>query len=178
MPHSVITNDPVAARNTAVEHAPVVYKPLWNTPYAATDGQARSIWVAEIEHEQITDAVRATAHLFQRRVDKVADVRLTAVGQHLWAVRIDGAPGLDWRRHYDHLTYSLIDTPPAVAMAVRDYLRAFGLVFGAFDFGLDKDGGWWFYECNPNGQWAWFPDPVPRQIAAALADQLQHPETT
>ncbi|MFF5719751.1 hypothetical protein [Streptomyces buecherae] len=31
---------------------------------------------------------------------------------------------------------------------------AFGLVFGAFDFGIDHDGRTWLYECNPNGQFA------------------------
>ncbi|MCA1220716.1 hypothetical protein [Streptomyces sp. 8L] len=29
--------------------------------------------------------------------------------------------------------------------------------------------------CNPNGQWAWFPDPVCRPIATALADRLENP---
>jgi hypothetical protein len=113
-------------------------------------------------------------HLFQQRVDKVADVRLTAVGEHLFAVRIDGAQGLDWRRDYDALSYTLIETPPEVANGVRAYLDAFGLVFAAFDFGLDVQGRHWFYECNPNGQWAWFPDEITEQITAALADQLQY----
>ncbi|WP_043267593.1 hypothetical protein [Streptomyces sp. CT34] len=48
-----------------------------------------------------------------------------------------GSPGLDWRRHYDALSYSLIDTPARLAKGVRAYLDAFGLVFDAFDFGLD-----------------------------------------
>ncbi len=52
--------------------------------------------------------------------------------------------------------------------------RRFGLVFGAFDFGLDRDGRWHWYECNPNGQWAWFPDRITTPITRAIADQLQH----
>ncbi|MQS39352.1 hypothetical protein FFZ77_28360 [Streptomyces katsurahamanus] len=109
-------------------------------------------------------------------MDKVADIRLTVVGEHLFAVRIDGSPGVDWRRHYSHLAYTLIDTPSSVAAGVRSYLDAFGLTFGAFDFGLDQDGCWWLYECNPNGQWAWFPAPITNLITTAIADQLQHPE--
>ncbi len=105
---------------------------------------------------------------------KAADVRLTAVGDLLFAVRIDGSPGVDWRRHYDDLTYTPIPTPPEIAEGVRAYLDAFGLVFGAFDFGLGTDGRWYWYECNPNGQWAWFPDRITAPITAALADQLQH----
>ncbi|MFD4344177.1 hypothetical protein ACFWQ6_04690 [Streptomyces coelicoflavus] len=115
-------------------------------------------------------------HLFQSRVEKTADVRLTVVGRRLFAVRIDGSPGLDWRRHYDDLHYSLIDTPPEVADGVREYLDAFGLTYGAFDFGLDAAGRWHWYECNPNGQFAWFPDSITSRITDALADQLQHPD--
>ncbi|NIL50939.1 hypothetical protein HBK87_10175 [Streptomyces sp. 2BBP-J2] len=108
--------------------------------------------------------------------DKIADIRLTAVGDRLFAVRIDGAPGLDWRRSYDDLAYSLVDPPPDVAKGVRDYLAAFGLTYGAFDFGLDAAGRWHWYECNPNGQFAWFPDAVTDRITAALADRLQYPD--
>ncbi|WP_416978726.1 hypothetical protein [Streptomyces sp. T028] len=128
----------------------------------------------DVPPELIDSRLCHTAHLFQQRVAKAADVRLTAVGDLLFAVRIDGSPGVDWRRHYDDLTYTPIPTPPEIAEGVRAYLDAFGLVFGAFDFGLGTDGRWYWYECNPNGQWAWFPDRITAPITAALADQLQH----
>lgn len=83
-------------------------------------------------------------------------------------------PYHDWRRHYDQLAYTPVAVPPEIAKGVRLYLDTFGLVFGAFDFGLDADGVWHWYECNPNGQWAWFPDHITAPITAALADQLQH----
>ncbi|QEV57509.1 hypothetical protein CP982_01180 [Streptomyces spectabilis] len=124
VPRTTITSDGAAARRMAVEHGPVVYKPLWNTRYAASDGQAPSIWVAEVTPGEIGDSVAATAHLFQHRVDKVADVRGTAVDERLWAVRIDGSPGLDWRRFYDQLSYTLIDTPPDVVKAIGAYQGA------------------------------------------------------
>ncbi|WP_320775800.1 hypothetical protein [Streptomyces sp. CRN 30] len=146
-------------------------------PYAGPDGQGLTVWVEEVAVERLDDGIARTVHLFQRRVDKVADIRLTAVGDRLFAVRIDGSPGLDWRRHYDGLAYTLLDTPPGVAEAVRGYLASFGLVYGAFDFGLDASGRWhrWhFYECNPNGQFAWFPPAITGRITAAITDQLQH----
>ncbi|MER6141264.1 ATP-grasp ribosomal peptide maturase [Streptomyces sparsogenes] len=175
VPPTLITNDAERARRFAREYAPVVYKPVRNTDYHGDDSRALTVWVEEVAPSEIDTEVRRTVHLFQQRVDKVADIRLTAVGDQLFAVRIDGAPGLDWRRDYDALSYALIETPPEVAKGVRAYLDAFGLVFGAFDFGLDRHGRWWMYECNPNGQWAWFPDPITELITAALADRLQRP---
>ncbi|MDT0378397.1 ATP-grasp ribosomal peptide maturase [Streptomyces sp. DSM 42041] len=175
VPPTLITNDPGRARAFAREHAPVVYKPLRETGYRDGEGRTLTVWVEDARADDIDEGVAATAHLFQQRVAKVADVRLTVVGDRFFAVRIDGSPGVDWRRHYEDLSYTVIDVPGEVAKAVHAYMGAFGLTFGAFDFGLDARGRFWWYECNPNGQWAWFPQHITQGIAAALADQLQHP---
>jgi ATP-grasp ribosomal peptide maturase len=174
VPATLITNDPGRARDFVDTHRPVLYKPLRETEYADAEGRSLTVWIEDVTPAQIDDRVRHTAHLFQQRVSKTADIRLTAVAGQLFAVRIDDSPGIDWRRHYDRLTYTPIDVPPEIAKGVRDYLNAFGLIFGAFDFGLDPDGRWHWYECNPNGQWAWLPDHITSPITAALADQLQY----
>ncbi|WP_019061657.1 ATP-grasp ribosomal peptide maturase [Streptomyces prunicolor] len=174
VPPTLITNDPDQARAFTAEHGPVLYKPLRETDYADPQGRALTVWIEDVTPAQIDDRIRHTAHLFQQRVAKTADIRLTAVGEQLFAVRIDGSPGVDWRRHYDQLTYTPVMVPPEIAKGVRAYRETFGLVFGAFDFGLDPDGAWHWYECNPNGQWAWFPDHITAPIMTAIADQLQH----
>ncbi|MFE1960089.1 ATP-grasp ribosomal peptide maturase [Streptomyces sp. NPDC059479] len=174
IPPTLVTNDVERARQFARDHGPVVYKPVRNSDYLGQDADGLTVWVEEVSPSDIGAGVAHTIHLFQERVNKVADVRLTVVDDALFAVRIDGASGLDWRRDYNALSYTLIETPPEVAKGVRAYLDAFGLVFGAFDFGLDDRGRWWMYECNPNGQWAWFPDPITDRIAVALADQLHY----
>jgi len=64
----------------------VVYKPLWNTPYTTTaDGTARTIWVSEIDSDALDGSVSTTAHLFQETVNKTADIRVTVVGEQMWA---------------------------------------------------------------------------------------------
>lgn len=175
VPPTLITNDPARAREFVAAYAPAIYKPVWNSDYLGPDARARTVWIEDVAPEAVDAGVSRTAHLFQQRVRKTADVRLTAVADCLFAVRIDGSPGVDWRRHYDTLAYTPIEAPPDVVKGVRAYLAAFGLTYGAFDFGLGVDGRWWLYECNPNGQWAWFPDAICQPITMALADQLQHP---
>lgn len=177
IPLTLITNYPGQARVFAAEQVSVVYKPLWPSPYQGEDGTERTIWVREVGSHTIDDSVSGAAHQFQVRVDKDADIRLTAVGERLFAVRIDGAPGLDWRTDHSRLAYTPVAVPEGIAKAVRTYLDAFGLVFGAFDFALRRDGQWVFLECNPNGQWAWFETPVSEQITVALADALEKGHT-
>ncbi|UBU14548.1 ATP-grasp ribosomal peptide maturase [Nonomuraea gerenzanensis] len=172
VPRTLITNRPDRARGFAAQPGGTVFKPLWSTPYRTEDGKWRTIWAHPIGAEELDQSVSGAAHLFQRQVDKVADIRVTMVGSQVFPVRVNGAPALDWRLHYDSLTYEVVEAPAAVVAGMRAYLDRLGLVFGAFDFCLTGDGTWVFLECNPNGQWAWFDDPVPSEIAGAIADAL------
>ncbi len=174
IPPTLITNEPAEAQKFAREYGPVIYKPLRHTDFTGPDDRPLTVWVENVAADELHDGVSHTAHLFQQRIDSVADLRLTVIGERMFAVRIGGAPGKDWRRHYDELIYTLIDTPPELVTGVRAYMDAFGLVFGAFDFGLDSDERPWMYECNPNGQWAFCGDTITERIATALADYLQY----
>lgn len=52
--------------------------------------------VTEVSADEIDDGVAGTAHLFQERVSKTADVRVTVIGSRVFCVRID-SDLLDWR---------------------------------------------------------------------------------
>ncbi|MFJ8472138.1 ATP-grasp ribosomal peptide maturase [Kitasatospora sp. NPDC094011] len=172
VPNTVITNSADEARKFVESQAAgTVYKPLWNTPYSV-DGKPHAVWVREVYSANITDAVSVCPHLFQAKVPKLFDARVTAVGDRLFGVRID-SPDLDWRRRQDRMTCTPIDVPEPVARSVAAYLGQLRLVYGAFDFAVTSTGDWYFLECNSNGQWAWQPTGITAAIAHALADQLQ-----
>ncbi|MGV9596466.1 ATP-grasp ribosomal peptide maturase [Streptosporangium sandarakinum] len=171
VPATLITNRPEAVRVFAAIHAPIVYKPLRATPYTGSDGGLTIIWTVQVEPDELDGTVRHAAHLFQARVDKAADLRVTVVGDRVFCVRIDSGL-LDWREDYDCLSYTVVEPPPGLADGCIAYLKALDLRFGAFDFALGKDGTPVFLECNPNGQWGWLEDATGLPIAAALADLL------
>lgn len=174
VPPTLVTSVPDAARAFAKQYGPVVYKPLW-APLYRVDGVSYTVQVAEVAADEIDEAVAGTAHLFQARVDKHADVRVTVIGDRVFGVRIDSGL-LDWRTDYDRLRYSVIEPPPPVRAALFAYLKRFRLVFGAFDFAMDADGQWWFLECNPSGQWAWLEPETGLPMIAAMADLLERGE--
>lgn len=171
VPPTLITNDVDEARAFAAKHAPAVYKPLRGSGYSK-DGQPRAVWVNEVDPDTFDESVAGTMHQFQARVDKVANVRVTVVGDRVFCVRID-AEHLDWRYDYDTNKYSPLDMPRWIERRLRAYLARFGLVFGCFDFCLDIDGDWVFLECNPNGQWGWMEPPTGLPFTAAFADLLE-----
>ncbi|MFI8515069.1 ATP-grasp ribosomal peptide maturase [Streptomyces sp. NPDC085460] len=171
---TLITNRVEDARAFARGHGQVVYKPLHGVHLPGADGRNRTVWVSPVHADELDASVALCPHLFQARVPKVADIRLAAVGDDLFATRIDtDGDHVDWRQDQRMIRCSPVSVPPPVADAVRSYLHTFGLVFGAFDFALDGEGRWWFLECNPNGQWAFVGEESNGAIAGALADVLQ-----
>ena len=172
VPDTVITNSAEAAKEFVTLHpAGAVYKPLWNTPYSM-NGEPRAVRVRQVHAGEITAAVETCPHMFQAKVEKAFDARVTAVGDQLFGVRID-SPELDWRHRQDLMNCTLVEVPESVAQAVAASLRHFRLTFGAFDFAVTAAGVWYFLECNPNGQWAWQPSEITDRIAHAIADRLE-----
>ncbi|MEU5434726.1 ATP-grasp ribosomal peptide maturase [Streptomyces sp. NPDC020719] len=171
LPPTLITNVPDDARAFVEENGSVIFKPL-SVPLYLVDGKAQTVPVEEVAVDEIDDSVAGTMHLFQARVDKAADIRVTVIGDRTFAVRIDSGL-LDWRTDYSTHTYAPVTAPPAVERAMRAYLKHFGLVFGAFDFALAESEEWIFMECNPSGQWAWLEPPTGLPMTAALADLLE-----
>ncbi|PAZ16587.1 hypothetical protein CLM62_06455 [Streptomyces sp. SA15] len=171
VPPTLITSSPDAAREFIKGHDSVIYKPLYNPVYRV-HGVPSVVRVAEVAAEDIDDSVSGTAHLFQARIPKVADVRVTVIGARVFCVRID-SDLLDWRTDYSRLRYTPVEPPPGMETALRTYLDHFGLVFGAFDFCVGEDGRWWFLECNSSGQWYWLEPETGLPMCAALADLLE-----
>ncbi|QXE35022.1 ATP-grasp ribosomal peptide maturase [Streptomyces sp. GMY02] len=171
VPDTMVTSDPTAARKFVKDHGPAIYKPL-STPLYRVDGVSCTVEVGEVTADQLDERVAGTAHLFQRLVDKAADARVTVIGDRVFPVRIDSGL-LDWRTDYAKLSYGVVRPPDGIQAALKRYLAHFGLVFGAFDFAIDRDGAWWFLECNPSGQWAWLEPPTGLPMVAAMADLLE-----
>ncbi|WP_455356352.1 ATP-grasp ribosomal peptide maturase [Streptomyces sp. SYSU K217416] len=170
VPPTLVTNDPVDAREFITANGQVIYKTLRWTPYER-DGVPVTGWADPVTAAEIDDSVRVTPHLFQARVDKVADVRVLVVGRHVFAVRI-GSGLLDWRKDYSALSYTVVDLPDHLEKALLAYLDHFGLVSGSFDLAVDRAGDYWWLELNPNGQWGWLEEHTGLKMSAAFADLL------
>ncbi|MEU2565090.1 ATP-grasp ribosomal peptide maturase [Streptomyces longispororuber] len=175
IPPTLITNDVEQARKFAADHGPVIYKTFRGLP-RDPDGHTGAIWAQRVDPDSFDGTIAVTAHLFQAEIPKTGDVRVTVVGNKVFAQQI-ATPGgaLDWRRDdWDALLHAPIVVPTPIEAALHSYLAAFGLVFGCFDFALLGDGrgpgDWVFIECNPNGQWGWLPDAD--DITTAFADIL------
>lgn len=178
VPRSLITTVGAEARAFAAEiggHG-VIYKSL-STGIVTEQDQLRIIYTSRLSSPDFLDdnAIGLCCHLFQEWVPKVYDVRLTVVGDRCFAVAVHASSPeakTDWRSRYGDLRYEVVETPPRVRESAAQYLRRFGLTFGAFDFSVSIESEWWFLECNPSGQWGWIAEEADLPIADAIADEL------
>ena len=181
VPQTLISSCPEQIRRFVTEiDGPVVYKPMSPGALRAPEGP-RVVYATLLDPTRIEEwldeaAVRVTANQFQRYItDKDADLRVTAVGEHLFPVAIRArtpAARVDWRRDYDSLDYELVEVPGDVAAGLRAYLKAAELAFAAFDLVRTTAGEHYFLEANANGEWGWLTDALELPIATAIADLL------
>ncbi|GAB2765492.1 ATP-grasp ribosomal peptide maturase [Streptomyces bullii] len=178
IPPTLITNRAKDVRAFAAETGwSIICKPV-ASPVLIEDDQLKSVYTQRLRPEDLEDlrGIDATAHLFQTWVSKEYEVRLTVVGERMFAVAIHAgseAAHEDWRSDYRSLSYTSTEVPEAVAAGMRRLMERMQLRYGAADFIVGPDGQWTFLEVNPCGQWDWIQGATGLPIAEAIADDLQ-----
>lgn len=150
------------------------------------DSAAVEIMFAQILTEErltMLDSIEFCPATFQEYVDKRVEVRVTIVGDDLFACEIhsqsDPATVVDFRRmalldpenqpiHRKH-QLDVITTEK-----LKSLMKALGLKFGCVDLILTPDGEYVFLEINPSGQWLWVERLVGFPISEMLAKMLSN----
>lgn len=172
VPRSCITNDPAAARAFILERptGETIHK---NVTSAIAIG--RNTRVARIGDRALLASLPHLPLLFQERVRAEADVRVTVVGDQLFATEIDfprAHPVLDWRSALRRARFRSVELPGDLEQRLRRLVRALGLVYAAIDLRRREDGEHVFLEVNPSGQFRFVEERTGQPITAALADVL------
>lgn len=174
VPATLITTFPQAARDFAQRFPDLVVKPVSGSH---PQEPPRVVPTSRVAPDVDFTAVAFGPTLLQRRVDKRADIRLTAVGDRILAARkavaSDAHPDdVDVRFAPSDEPWRPVEVSPRMTEAVHRYLREAELAYGAFDFAEDADGIWWFLECNQSGQFGFVEMDTGQPIARSVADWL------
>jgi glutathione synthase/RimK-type ligase-like ATP-grasp enzyme len=170
IPVTLMTNDPAEARDFWQRHeGEVIYKMFRALPDAWRETRR-----LKPEDAALVDSVKLTPIIFQRFVDAVADVRVTIVGNEIYAASADARQGeypVDFRFN-GNLVWEKHTLPPSVETALRSLMGLLDLEYGAIDLRLTPDGRYVFLEINPAGQFLWVELATQQKIAAGLAAHL------
>ncbi|MFG2094121.1 ATP-grasp ribosomal peptide maturase [Streptomyces sp. NPDC048612] len=170
VPATLLTTFPKMARQFAATHQDLVVKSV----SGKHPGDPPMVLpTTRISPDTDFSGVAAGPTLLQQHIPKEADIRLTCVGEQLFAARKKADPEEVDSRFTHHGAWEPADVPDAVLRAVNAYMSTAQLAYGAFDFAEDPDGCWWFLECNQGGQFGFVQletdQPITQAIAAWLA---------
>jgi hypothetical protein len=99
--------------------------------------------------------------IYQQMIAKQFDVRLVLLGSAVYSFALHNPEGaIDWRQDVGQglVRVESLATPDEIRQQVLAFAQESGIVFGSFDFGVDRDGRWWFFEVNEQGQFLWLDD--------------------
>jgi hypothetical protein len=167
VPPTLLSNDPKRIREFLAEHrGRAIYKPFfpagWEGPTTTAVLGTSEIAVEDLPPDEI---LRATPGIFQARVEKAYELRVTAFGGFLAAARIDSQSlpeaRIDSRAGGPNLPIEPAELPPAVERRCFELMARLGIVFGCFDFAVTPEGDYVFFEVNPAGQFLWVEESCP-----------------
>lgn len=179
VPRTLISNDPERVRSFAQICANgVVAKAIY---IGFIDDPPRSIFTSVVNPVDLEDSesLRMAPVIFQEKIDKKCDIRVTVIGQQIFAAEIMASHSkfiLDWRAsEIEKLEYRVHKLPGTIEAKCLSLVKELGLTFGAIDLALTDKGDYFFFEINPNGQWAWIEPKTQLPLTGTLVDLLERP---
>ena len=178
IPKTLISNQPDEVENFyhSICKNGMIIKPLF-MGFIDDDDNPKTIYTSEVKLEDFVDkqSITYAPSIFQEKINKKADIRVTVIGQKIYAAEIHtkGHKSVDWRKFsIDKLVHHPHILPKKLAEKCVNLVHRLGLEFGAIDLALSEDGRYVFFEINPNGQWAWLEDVLDWPLSSELVDLL------
>jgi len=176
IPDTVISNNVDDVAPLFERHEQIIYKTLDSFLIPPHQIIYTNI-VTKDDVWQRREEIRLAPCMFQEFVEKRHEMRVTVVGQQVFAIAIDSQSDartiVDWRRDQSREMYAAMELDEAFVSRLRTYMDKASLVYGAFDFVVTPNGQIVFLECNPGGQWLWLEKatglPISRAVAGLLA---------
>jgi hypothetical protein len=174
VPPTLVSNDAEAVR-AFVDGRDVIVKAVKSARTATSSGD-RMVYTSGLDGSaMLSDAeIEACPTIYQARVRKDHEMRVTVIGDTVFATRIRTPPAhVDWRAApSEDVAYKDCTVPPEFGARCRAMLRKLDLRYGAFDFAVTAADEPYFLEVNPGGQWAWLERATGVPMTDALARAL------
>jgi hypothetical protein len=175
VPRTMVTSDPGQARAfiDRIGLGNVICKAF----SATQDNWRETRMLGEAEYE-LLDRVAVAPVIFQEFVPAEVDLRVTVVGERLFAAAVHSQElpyPLDFRLFLDRdpgVRMEPTELPAEVGQGLLRLLKSAGLRYGAVDLRRTPDGRHVFLEVNPSGQWRFVEDVTGQPITAAMARLL------
>lgn len=179
IPKTLITNKPDRVREFYQKCSGQIINNVLAKGMIEVDGTTFGIYTHRVEKEHLEhlDLVKYVPCVFQERIEKDFELRITVVGKEIFAAEIHSQLSLktrdDWRRYdIENTPHKIHNLPDGVKESCLRLLAHYALNFGAIDMIVTPEGRYVFLEINPNGQWLWIERLTGLPITEAIANML------
>jgi len=160
-PRTLLTSGKKDLRNFYQEVGDIVIKPISHGYLEGRDLLTdKLLYTNSLNEEQISQFPNENLcpTLFQQKIRKEYDIRITVLDDKLVAVKLSNPNNkkIDIRRdNMEGVSYASYELPNELKNGIISLVKSYGLRFGAVDLVKSVNGDYYFLEINPNGQWAW-----------------------
>lgn len=161
IPETVVTNDADTVHAFLRKHGTICVKSIRTINWLKEQKSYSAFTTLVADAASLPrESIELTPTIYQERIEKEFELRLTVFGNYYCATRIDSQSNpetsLDWRRDLAYLRQLTDFTiPDELFTKVKAVMRAVGIRFGTFDLAYNRHQGWVFFEVNESGQFLW-----------------------
>jgi hypothetical protein len=179
-PATVFTNDPRRIHELMAHHGGrIVYKTFQAAAWQSGTKKAFAYSTLLTEDDLVEDdLLRAVPGIYQELVPKEYELRVTVMGNRLFAFKIHSqeagseSGALDWRKSGESLRIESTELVPSVQANCLTLMRRLGLVFGCIDLIVTPGGDSVFLEVNEMGQFLFLEEKTGVPLLDAMAELL------
>lgn len=135
------------------------------------ENMVSSMIIEEDTLEHLSDIVYCPM-IFQPYIDKEYELRIVYIDGEFFTGMINNSENADWRIAREGYFWSAYELPDSVKENLASMMKEMGLYIGAIDMIRGKDGGYYFLEVNPQGEWGMLQKELGFPIAETIADNL------
>ena len=180
IPPTCISNDPSTVKNFIAQYDGKVITKMQHSFAIYREQEEMVVFTNELPETSYAhlDTLQYCPMVFQQKIDKQLELRVTIVGDKVFAFSIDSQKNenaqVDWRKEgrtmvYDWQPYTL---PATIQQQLLSFMDGYGLNYGAIDLILTPDDQYYFLEVNAAGEYFWLDRLCSFAISKQIADVL------
>lgn len=185
IPATCLTNNPEEAKQFIIKHENVVAK--MQTGFAIYEDGVESVVFTNVVKEDKFEELESLLYCpmqFQKMIQKKRELRVTVVGQDVYAFEIDSQQfedaKVDWRKDGVNLIDKWLPTelPKDIEEKVLELLDVYNVDYGALDIIVSPEDDYYFIEINAAGEFFWLDNLtegnlISKSIADVLCDKAR-----
>lgn len=184
IPATCVSNDPAQVKQFIDSLTGPVVTKMQSAFAIYREKEEHVVFTNELtdDHLQDLDGIQYCPMVFQEKIEKKVELRITIVGREIFAFSIDSQQlsnaRVDWRKEGVTLIedWHPYELPADIKQKLHAFMDDYNINYGAIDILVTPEDEYYFLEINSAGEFFWLDrlcdNAISKQIAAVLLDNV------